>query len=723
MGSASRRAIVVLAGALLAVLGGAAQASAASTYTVSGFADVGGSCTGTVCPSLRAAVTAADANPGSTISLGAGTYTLSFGELAINVTASSGDALTIVGAGPTETKIQQTGPYRVLDYQGGGPYLLKGLEVTGGNYNPGGDVGYEGIGGGISDDGDLSLDHVTIIGNSVTGGPGGAGSSPTGGGSAFGGGLSEDATGDVTIVDSTISGNTVTGGAGAAGGVSYAGTNGGQAFGGGISFNGSVTIVDSTISGNRAVGGAGGGSVTHVAGNGASVFGGGIDFDGTLDMVNSTVAGNSATGGAAATGVLGTETSNAGASTGGGLTTFTGADFMLLYSDTIDGNTAGVAGNVYSGTTTETIVLDNTAIADGVATDDATATTNNCQMRLAPGLAVYDHGDNLETDSAPASGTSACDLGTGENNVFATSAGLGPLADNGGPTQTELPQAGSPLLRAGGTCLDRSQTPAVPLTTDQRGEPRGATCDIGAVQVQAAAAVGQPSLTGTASVGQTLTCSAANTFSGEGLSYSYAWLRDGTAIPGQTGTTYSLQAADVGTSVTCSVTAAGIAGPPVSASASVSVPATAVGEPGPPTYPVHTGNGAPPATTPIPGTTTQKPSGVPKLLSTKLVDSGGKTKLKLFCPAGTSGCAGKLKLTFIVKKTKKKTTTVKLASGSFQLMTGESKTLTLKLSRAVARLLASHHHRLGAKLTLSPSHGTASTLKVTITPAPKKHTR
>src|ERR1700756_971699 len=203
------------------MLVGAAQASAASTYTVSGFTDVGGSCTGTVCPSLRAAVTAAHANPGSTISLGAGTYTLSFGELAISATGGSGDALTIVGAGPTETKIQQTGPYRVLDYQGGGPYLLKGLEVTGGNYNPGGDVGYEGYGGGINDEGDLSLDHVAIIGNSVTAGAGGAGSSPTAGGNAFGGGLVEDTTGNVTIVDSTISGNTVTGGAGGAGGLSY----------------------------------------------------------------------------------------------------------------------------------------------------------------------------------------------------------------------------------------------------------------------------------------------------------------------------------------------------------------------------------------------------------------------------------------------------------------------------------------------------------------------
>jgi hypothetical protein len=497
----------------------------------------------------------------------------------------------------------------------------------------------------------------------------------------------------VTIVDSTISGNTVTGGAGGAGGLGYAGTNGGQAFGGGISLNGSVTIVDSTISGNSAIGGAGGGSITHTAGNGASVFGGGIDFDGTLDLVNSTVAGNAAVGGAAATGVLGTETSNAGSSTGGGLTTFTGADFLLLYSDTIDGNTAGVAGNVYSGTTTQTIVLDNSVIADGVATADGTGTTNNCQMQLALGLVVYDEGDNLETDTAPTSGTSACDLGTGKHNLFTTSAKLGPLANNGGPTETELPQAGSPVLRAGGGCLDPSQTPAIPLTTDQRGEPRGATCDIGAVQVQAAAAVGTPSLTGPALVGDTLTCSAANAFTGEGVSYSYAWLRDGTAVAGQTGTTYVLQAADSGATVTCSVTATGIAGPPVTASASVTVPRPA---------------------------TLATAAGVPKLVGSKLLDSGGRTEIKLRCPAATSGCVGKLKLTFAMRTAKRKTTNLELASGSFRLIAGKSKTVTLKLSGRVAGLLATHHRTLTATLRVSPSGAKARILKVTITPAPKK---
>ena len=63
----------------------------------------------------------------------------------------------------------------------------------------------------------------------------------------------------------------------------------------------------------------------------------------------------------------------------------------------------------------------------------------------------------------------------------------GAPANNGGPTQTQLPQSGSPLIDAipdpGGVC------PAAPtITTDQRGvaRPQVPGCDIGAVEVQLA---------------------------------------------------------------------------------------------------------------------------------------------------------------------------------------------------------------------------------------------
>ena len=57
---------------------------------------------------------------------------------------------------------------------------------------------------------------------------------------------------------------------------------------------------------------------------------------------------------------------------------------------------------------------------------------------------------------------------------------LGPLADNGGPTQTRLPAVGSPLLNAVTQTVEATR-----LLIDQRGLPRPANgADIGAVEVQ-----------------------------------------------------------------------------------------------------------------------------------------------------------------------------------------------------------------------------------------------
>ncbi len=46
------------------------------------------------------------------------------------------------------------------------------------------------------------------------------------------------------------------------------------------------------------------------------------------------------------------------------------------------------------------------------------------------------------------------------------------VEDNGGPTETMMPGAGSPAIGKGTGC------PA----TDQRGDPRGAACTLGAVE-------------------------------------------------------------------------------------------------------------------------------------------------------------------------------------------------------------------------------------------------
>jgi hypothetical protein len=63
-----------------------------------------------------------------------------------------------------------------------------------------------------------------------------------------------------------------------------------------------------------------------------------------------------------------------------------------------------------------------------------------------------------------------------------------------------------------------------------------------------------PKLTGTPAVGQTLTCST-GVWANNPTSFSYTWLRNGVAIAGQNGSTYVVQSADKGTSISCRVTA------------------------------------------------------------------------------------------------------------------------------------------------------------------------
>lgn len=68
---------------------------------------------------------------------------------------------------------------------------------------------------------------------------------------------------------------------------------------------------------------------------------------------------------------------------------------------------------------------------------------------------------------------------SGNGNIRVASPLLGALANNGGPTRTHLPQAGSPAINAG------SASPTPPAT-DQRGEPRTVgTIDIGSVETSA----------------------------------------------------------------------------------------------------------------------------------------------------------------------------------------------------------------------------------------------
>lgn len=233
--------------------------------------------------------------------------------------------------------------------------------------------------------------------------------------------------GTLTLNESTVSGNQS------------------QQFGGGIYNNsGTLTVNNSTISGNDAVN-DGGGLYNNL---------------GSATFVNSTISGNSAQG-------------TGGVGGGGGM--FSVGATLALQSTTIASNSAPAGSGVY-GFLFGSIDISNSILAN------STGVGADCD--LGGGASVTDGGYNLvETP-----GTCAASLiGTGD--IFGQDPLLGPLADNGGSTQTHALLAGSPAIDAGNTNL----------TTDQRGiaRPQGAADDIGAYESAATVDFGDlPDTTG-----------------------------------------------------------------------------------------------------------------------------------------------------------------------------------------------------------------------------------
>jgi hypothetical protein len=265
--------------------------------------------------------------------------------------------------------------------------------------------GRAGQGGGIYNNGILTIGGSIISGNSAVG--------PVG----SGGGIFN--AGTVTINNSTLSNNS---GRGTASG----------GLGGGIGNAGTVTVNNSTFTGN---------SVSGVFGAG---FGGGIGNSGTATVNNSTLSGNSAT---AWGGGIGNE---------GNLT---------MNNSTISGNKESYGGVAnYSGV----VILQNSIVANNSG--------GNCYARTT----LTSNGYNLSSDGT-------CDFNnTGDRNN--TDPKLGPLQNNGGPTQTMALPSGSPAIDAGNPsgCTEGQ---GHLLNTDQRGKPRPdpedtGGCDIGAYESQ-----------------------------------------------------------------------------------------------------------------------------------------------------------------------------------------------------------------------------------------------
>jgi hypothetical protein len=143
---------------------------------------------------------------------------------------------------------------------------------------------------------------------------------------------------------------------------------------------------------------------------------------------------------------------------------------MRLSSSTVAANTAAASGSG-GGILVElggAAYLANTILADNAAPAGA-----ECAGR------VRSRGFNLiETDD------DACEIaGSAGGNLIGVDPMLGPLAANGGPTETHALLAGSPAIDAGNPAAPLGRGRTCPRM-DQRGADRIATtpCDIGAYE-------------------------------------------------------------------------------------------------------------------------------------------------------------------------------------------------------------------------------------------------
>lgn len=295
----------------------------------------------------------------------------------------------------------------------------------------------------------ITLVHCTIDGNMVT--------SPNG--SAVSGALQVDlhtGSGDVlnvNIAQTTINNNLASGLSARAGALSATVSTGtAQVL--------NVSFVQTTISNNVASGvsSAEAGAVLADAGTGDTTV--------NLNFVNSTISGNrvEAPMGAARSGAIQGTTGTGSAKVNVNLASAT------ITENRATGMTAqwgGLSLETGISTSMTTASLKNSIVAGNLAPVDP-----DCRSSGAP---ITSGGYNLIGNLG------SCTLSGNLTGNRSGAAGLGPLADNGGPTLTHALLSGSQAIDAGNPagCTDLAGTV---LATDQRGQVRGFRCDIGAFE-------------------------------------------------------------------------------------------------------------------------------------------------------------------------------------------------------------------------------------------------
>jgi hypothetical protein len=224
-----------------------------------------------------------------------------------------------------------------------------------------------------------------------------------------------------------------------------------------------LTVSGSTITGNSASGDGGAidngdhdGTETATGPGPGTVTEAAIDTDGQTAW-DSTFSGNSASGDGGAT-----DNGDHGGSA-------TAIDTQTTWDSTFSGDTGGRGAVTDNG--------DNGG--SGRVNEAADIVDGSCLQGTGSGSSWVDAGYDAGSDAT-------CEHGGTDDSTALTAAELGPLAKNGGPTQTVWPLAGNPALGivpASTSLNDNGTSVELCPATDQRGVASApGSCNAGAVQ-------------------------------------------------------------------------------------------------------------------------------------------------------------------------------------------------------------------------------------------------
>ena len=406
-----------------------------------------------------------------------GTMTVTDSIITANSAASGGRGGGLYNMGGTLTLIDSTVLGNSAD-AGGGIFNSGGmLTVTGSAIS--GNSGLQGGGLDNATTGSVaSLTDCTISGNSVRADGGAienqysvtltgctlskntAGSTGTsGGGAIYNIGNGSAGSGTMLLTNCTLADNSVNDGLGGAilnkanddsnrQHASPGNSATGQGRGGGIANYDHMTLTDCTVSGNSASSGGGGG-IASLGFTGSN----GIPFSSYLTISGSTISGNTAQNSA---GIEGFDC------------------FLTLTSDTVTANmatepsgggglTLEISGDgEYGGVPFTDALLNNTIIAGNTsgASPGASADDGNGAVDAASSFNLIGDGDGFFGITAGSQGN----LIGSDLAGTVIDARLGPLADNGGPTETVALLPGSPALGAGANGADIGETGSETVT-------------------------------------------------------------------------------------------------------------------------------------------------------------------------------------------------------------------------------------------------------------------